>query len=650
MKNLIIGTAGHIDHGKSALVKALTGIETDRLEEEKQRGITIDIGFAHLDLADHRIGFIDVPGHEKFVKNMLAGIGGVDLLLLVIAADESIMPQTVEHFQICTLLGISSGVVVITKKSLVDEELLLLVKEEAADLVRGSFLEHASVVAVDSLTGEGIEELKKALETEIRKLDRTRLTVQRDQRIFRLPIDRVFTIKGFGTVVTGTTFSGKVERDGTIAVYPSGKNAKVRGIEIFNLSSDQAEAGQRTALNLTGVQKDDLQRGMELSISDGPRPTQILDVELHLLESAPGILKHRAPIRFHHGSAELIGRIHLLGEKELSPGSQCYAQIRLESPTVVFPGDRFVLRRYSPLSTIGGGSVLDNEPRKFRTRHLKERLPQLKRLASAISKPGSEEIGEQVRVIVESSGTRGADLKALVARTGYTSQRLQEALEALEGIRLIPQEPPLAVDLRAFEEAAVKIVQFTREFQKQKPLAAGVPKEELKKRFLPDGSTSYFQAVLSQLEADGQLDISGGSVRLQGSESQLTEEQEDIREELLKLLRLHPFQSPGIEALIQKVAGSAKAVREVFFFLLNTGEIIRVSEDFLILPDQLTQLREKLLDRFPSGTAFTVPEFKDLLGISRKYAIPLLEYLDRSRITRRVGDKRTLTEKETNNQ
>ncbi len=640
MKNLIVGTAGHIDHGKTSLVRALTGIDTDRLEEEKRRGITIDIGFAHLESGDYRMGFIDVPGHEKFVKNMLAGIGGVHLLLLIVAADESVMPQTLEHLQICQLLDIPRGLVVVTKKSLVEEELLSLVEEEIRDLTQGTFLEDAPILAVDSIEGDGIPELLEAIEKEAGRIDRDRLTFDATNRIFRLPIDRVFSIRGFGTVITGTTLWGQLTRDHLVGVYPSRKVAKVRGIEVFNSSNKSALPGQRTAVNLSNVDKKDLGRGMTLSIPQIPEPTYALDASVRVLKNAPGPLRNRAPVRIHHGSAEVIGRIRLLDSQTLEPGQAGMVQLRIDSPLLCFPGDHLILRRYSPLTTVGGGIVLDNSPRKHRKSELPRLLAHLTSLEQSM-KGSSDKWGSSLcELIVATAGSTGVNSKELVARTGFSETYIKEVLPSISSLRVVPQEPLLAVHRDSCKALKSEIVQVLSRYHEAKPLGPGFSKEELKKRLLPGGTPAYFQFMLGELEQAKAIEVDGKHVRLHGHRVDLNVEQEKIKEEILTLIRQSGFKIISLDETIERVGKHSRGAREVAYHLLSTGQLVRISDSLVLTQDLLDQLAEGLRKEFPEGQTFTVPEFKNLFSISRKYAIPLLEFLDRQRITSRSGDKR----------
>ncbi len=639
MKNVIVGTAGHIDHGKTTLLKALTGIDTDRLAEEKRRGITIDLGFAHLELGGHRIGFVDVPGHERFVKNMLAGIGGIQFVLLVVAADESIMPQTVEHFQICRLLEIPDGMVVVTKAGLVEPELLDLVREEVADLVADSFLEGAPVEAVDSVSGEGVDRLKETLAA---RLDQGLRRPPAEDAVFRLPIDRVFSLKGFGTVVTGTPMTGRLRKDAAVAVYPRGKQGKVRGIQVFGHKEDEAVAGQRAALNLAGIDKADLERGMILAPPQTQEPTSALEATLTLLENAPAPLKHRGPVRFHHGSSEIMARVHLFKGKQLAPGETAVVQLRLAKPTVCCVGDHFILRRYSPMRTLGGGIVLDNHPPARGRRARAAAALQLEALNGARLQGEEQARKAFLRYFVERSGRFGCTFKELAFRTGLKENTLSEILATLPEIVTVPQDPPLALSRPALEALKEEIVQFLAGFQQERPLAPGASQEEVKKRFLDGSTTACFLFVLDQLRSEKRIETRSGVLRLHGSQVELSPQQEETRRRLLALFEDTVLQPPTFPQIVEKTGLSPAQVEEIFYYLLQTQVLIRISGDLVLSSRQVQWLEESVQKSFRKSESFGVSEFKDLLGVTRKYAIPLLEYLDRQRITRRVGDQRVV--------
>ncbi len=645
MKDLIVGTAGHIDHGKTALVRALTGIDTDRLIEEKRRGITIDIGFAHMELGQYRIGFIDVPGHERFVKNMLAGIGGIHLLLFVVAADESVMPQTVEHFQICKLLGIRQGIIVLTKSRLVDAELLAVVRQEVTELVRGSFLEHAPVVAVDSLTGDGVEELKQTMLREIQALRREDMERRIEDRVFQMPVDRVFTIRGFGTVVTGTAVSGSLRRDETVQIQPGGFESKVRGIEIFGEPAERADAGQRTALNLPNVARSDLRRGMTVCPEHSLQSRTVVNVRVELLASSPSPLRHRMPVRFHHGSAEMIARLYLFGQTELKPGGSAIAQLRLEEPAVLLPGDPFILRRYSPQITIGGGVIVDNDPPRVRRRQVPALLEEYDELLRLLAEGGPAARRLLLTQRIRRKGVNAAALEELVAATGLRSSVILELIRNAPDIAIIPQDPPFAVAVSVVAELAEKLRAALDDYHSRYPLAAGMPREELRERFLSGVPTPVVQFFFDELRRREIIDGRAGYVALAGSTVRLNDEQERLKARLLESLRQSPFQSPGPASLAKRLGEPVDPVRNLFYYLIESGEILKISEELVVLPEQIEDLLSRMRREFPNGRTFTVSEFKEILGLSRKYAIPVLEYLDRMRVTRRLGDSRTLVEK-----
>lgn len=651
MKDIIIGTAGHIDHGKTALVRALTGIETDRLSEEKQRGITIDIGFAHLIMGDFRVGFIDVPGHEKFVKNMLSGIGGIRLLLLVIAADESVMPQTTEHLQICNLLGIPGGIVVLTRTGLADSEMLDLVEDEAREACRGTFLETAPVARVDSISGEGIEELKAEITRQIEKICADDLSSPAmSMQVCRLPIDRVFSLKGFGTIVTGTLLSGKIGKDEQLAPYPSVENDqvyKVRSVEVFNRPQENASFGQRTALNLAGASKEELRRGMILSLPGKLRAADSLDTQVTIHSESPVSLRHRMPVRLHHGSGESIARIYLLDRDNISPGEKGLAQIRLDKPVLGFPGDRFILRRYSPEITIGGGLILQNQPSRHRRKELVKIIPHLERLADELAEPGKSSLPALISFLLRESGSSGTSLAKLVAGTGYGSDTLKDSLKKL-GDRVLVSEDQLHLAWReSLEEAGSAILGFLEEHHSQHPLSGGVPRQELYERFLPGLAPPLFQKFLAEKVDSGKLTASGAKVAKSDFQVELSESHLEIRKRIEDRFKA-PFptkESPGLKDLLE-MRGLGKEGKDVIYHMISSGELVRISDSLLVTPAQLRNITETMQNSFPPGIPFKVPAFKDIFGLSRKHAIPLLEHFDLHGVTIRRGDKRVMSGKQ----
>jgi selenocysteine-specific elongation factor len=632
MKDVIVGTAGHIDHGKSALVLALTGIDPDRLAEEKRRGITIDLGFAHLDLGHGvRVGFVDVPGHERFVRNMLAGASGIDLVMLVIAADESIKPQTREHFEICKLLGVRRGLVALTKRDLVDRDLLETVRLEVQEFVAGSFLEGAPVVAVSARTGEGLEELRAALkrlsvEIDVRPLDRP----------FRLPIDRAFVIKGFGTVVTGTLVAGRIEKEAEVELFPVRRRVRVRGIEVHNEAAREAQAGQRTALNLAGIEAREVTRGMVLAAPGLFEPTDRLDCSLSLLGSARP-LKNRSRVHFHSGTAETLAEVVLVEGREISPGERGYAQLRLAEAGLYLPGDRFIVRQFSPVTTIGGGVVLDNQPPRHRAgdRAVTAFLADLER--------GGPDA--RLELLVRAAGE--ATLAALTARTGWSQEEvLRRSRPLVEGGRLATAgQPPIFVHAEHFHYVTAGIVAALDRFHAQNPLVPGLAKEDLRGRLAsvsPLPSPVLFNAALQALGTQGRVESEGEMVRLQGRGVRLSAEESAAKESISRAFEQAGLAVPAAAEVLAGLSLDRARAEKILQILLRERVLVKVSEGLVFHRSALDRLRQLLERRKAQSGQIDVPAFKEMAGITRKYAIPLLEYLDRERITRRQGDVRII--------
>lgn len=662
MKYVIVGTAGHIDHGKSALVEALTGTNPDRLEEEKRRGITIDLGFAHLDLGgDVRVGFVDVPGHERFVKNMLAGVGGIDLVLLVIAADESIKPQTREHFDICKLLGIRKGLVALTKSDLVEREILDLVSLEIQDFVAGSFLEGAPIVPVSARTRRGLE----SLQAELRRLS-LEVSPKPADSPFRLPIDRSFVMKGFGAVVTGTLIAGKIRKEAEVEIFPLGRRARVRGIEARNLPVEQAVAGQRTALNLVGTEVRELARGMTLAPPGMFEPTARIDCALSLLPSARP-LKNRARVHFHCWTAETVAEVVLLETKELKPGERAFAQLRLAAPGLFLPGDRFIIRQFSPLVTLGGGCVLDNQPQH------KMADPRLREFLAVLERGDAE---ARLEIWTRQAGEMAPS--ALVARAGWQPSevfRVGQLLAEKQVLFLLGAPPSLLVHAEYFQAVSKSVVERLLEFHEANPLAPALSKEELRgrtvawlarsrraadrgrARSLPGAparpvrpsspetalpSAALFNAVLQRLSADGQVGLQGESVRLAGREVQLSAEERAAKEQISRAFEQTGLAAPSVREVLEKLRIDRARAGKILQILLKEKTLVKITEDLVFHRAALTGLREQVAQRKARSDRLNVAAFKEMTGLSRKYAIPLLEYLDRERITRRAGDERII--------
>ena len=630
MKHVIVGTAGHIDHGKSALIEALTGTHPDRLEEEKRRGITIDLGFAFLDLGDVRAGFVDVPGHEKFVRNMLAGAGGFDLVILVIAADESIKPQTREHFDICRLLGIPRGIIALTKTDLVDADWLGLVRLEVEDFVRGSFLESAPIVGVSARTGAGIEDLKAAM------LKVARQAVERKAaRPFRLPIDRAFAMKGFGTVVTGTLLEGQVTPETEVEIYPTGRRVRVRGLHSGGKAVERAVAGQRTAVNLAGIERDEIGRGMVLGPPRAFEPSRRFDARISLLSSARP-LAPRTRAHFHHGSAESNSEIILLEGTELAPGADMLAQLHLAEPEVLLPGDRFIVRQFSPVVTIGGGVVIDPKAPRHR-RSDTSVIPFLRTLESGAR--------EEILSALLESAPRALSPREIRARTGWLDAEMAEAaktLAAKKRAKIVRAQPLLAISARTFSGITAAIQRAVEEFHKANPLLPGTPRQELRAR-AGSPSQEVFGAALEELVASRTISVSGDLVQRAGREIALSPEEAKAKDLIQREFERAGLTVPSIQGVLEKLPVEPARAQKLLQMLLREKGLVRVSEELVFHPTALEHLRGLLLKyRRERGERIGVPAFKDLTGITRKYAIPLLEYLDREQATRRAGDERVI--------
>ena len=621
-KKRVIGTAGHIDHGKTSLVRALTGIDTDRLPEEKRRGITIDLGFASWFTDDYQIGFVDVPGHERFVKNMLAGIGGIDSALLVVAADESIKPQTREHFAICKLLGIPTGVVAITKSDLVDRDILELVRLEIEDLATDSFLEGKPIVPVSSTTGAGLDDLRAAIVQSVAEVDDRDATT----RVFRLPIDRVFTMKGFGSVITGTTYAGKVKVEDEVEVLPGGKRSRARGVQVHGEARDEASAGERTSMNLADIALDELHRGQQVLHPSTLRESHVITVRLELLEDAKP-LKEQTRIRFHHLSAELLGTLRFIDNTgaELQPGMKAFAQVRLEAPIVAVAGDRFVIRRYSPAFTIGGGTIVDAH------------LPKLSRgtRAGVLETLSSGTLAERVELIAKLQGVRGVSLEELQARTGI---RVDTLTKELKNVANVAKTASTFLHNDVLGDFRRRAMEFVEQYFAGNKMAVNVPKGEFVQKLIPSGAPVNF--LLHDLVKEQIIAINGDALEIPGRSKTLG----GAEGELARAIELQyieaGLQTPATSVIIKAIPQRPKVIEGVIGFLVKQGTIVRLAEGVYLHKDVIAAAREKLSER--KGQTIDVSQFKDLFGISRKVAIPLLEYFDREGATKRVGDSRVV--------
>ena len=630
MKSIIVGTAGHIDHGKTALVKALTGIDPDRLQEEKRRGITIDLGFAHFELQDSggerlQIGFVDVPGHERFVRNMLAGVGGIDLVLLVIAADEGIKPQTREHFDICRLLGIQHGITVLTKSDLVDAETLEVVRLEIEELLRGSFLEHAPIVPVSSLKGLGFDQLKSELASIA-----AHIAVRDPSAITRMPIDRVFTMKGFGTIVTGTLVAGTMRREDELELFPAGKKARVRGVQVHGENKERAIAGERTALNLAGVEKQELERGMTLAAPGLLQASPRLEVKLSLLASAKP-LKSGSRVHLHAFASEVIATVRLNHGKQMAAGAEAFAQLRLNSPLLLVPGDRFIIRQFSPVVTIGGGVVLDAFPIPKLKEEARERL--LKATAAA---DGEQILTERIARRWDS----GISLERLVTETGWPAKMIQDRLDQPRAKGIITKLGHRFLSGAAVAACKNSLSSTLETFHAQNPLAPGINQETLREKFALDGQV--FSALLGKLVEEGKVETAGDLVHLSGFGVVMKDEESESRKMIEQAFRSAGLKVPALKDVLAALKIDKARAQKIVTLLLRDKILIKVSDDLVFHQSALAELRKSLAAHKAQSPKIDVARFKHMTGVSRKYAIPLLEYLDRERVTRRDGDHRTI--------
>jgi selenocysteine-specific elongation factor len=648
-KSVIIGTAGHIDHGKSSLVEALTGTHPDRLAEERRRGITIDLGFAHLDMehAGHalQLGFVDVPGHERFVRNMLAGVGGIDLVLLVIAADESIKPQTREHFEICRLLGLRNGLVVLTKSDLVETDLVDLVKLEAEEFVRGSFLEGAPIVPVSVRTGAGLE----ALRAELARLAAS-VARRSPEAPMRLPIDRVFPVKGFGAVVTGTLVQGRVRREDEVELFGAGTGAqgpvegrrlRVRGLQVHGATVGAAQAGQRTAVNLGGIETQELRRGMVLTEAGIFRSSSRLDVELTLLPAAP-VLKHRSRVHLHLFSAEMVATVLLLDKNPLPPGERAMAQLLLAEPVVAAPGDRFIIRQFSPLMTMGGGRVMESRPARHRPLDYAAAVEFLRRFDAANPE-------ERILLLSERAGAAGIETTELSAALALRPSDLQPVLRRLQQqkkIVLAGSAPRLCLIEAAARQWQAQIRAQLTAFHAEQPLLPGIALEDLRGRLSPDRRTEcpapVFRLLIERLQQQGVVEPFEERIRLAGRQVTLSQEETEARERIEAAFRSAGLQAPSVKEVLPSTGVDAARAQRILSLLLRERVLVRINDELILHQEALETLKQLLAVRKQQSPRMNVAAFKEMTGVSRKYAIPLLEHLDRLRLTRRVGDERII--------
>ncbi len=638
MREIILGTAGHVDHGKTSLIRALTGIETDRLKEEKSRGITIELGFAYLDLpCGHRLGIVDVPGHEKFVRNMVAGAAGMDLVAFIVAADEGIMPQTREHFEICQLLGVRDGLIIITKKDMVDDEWLEMVREEVREFFRDSFLGEAPIIEVSSITGEGLDTVKEVLDKKI-----AAMSFHEEFGPFRLAVDRVFSMKGFGTVITGTSLSGRVAVGDDLMFYPGGLTAKIRGLQVHGRSIEIVEAGHRTAINLQGIEKHEINRGDMAATPGSLVSSTLLDTDLHYLGSNAKELKNRAQVRIHVGTREVIGRIVLMESDVVQPGEEAFVQIILQEPVAVRPGDRYVVRSYSPITTIGGGSILNNAPRKRKRTTQRDR--ELNRRAFSICQNGSYE--DRMLLFLEESGQGGLTTDQLAGRLGLFGKKLKKELQpplSSGKIMVVDSERQRLLAAPTVNRLTTTITSLLEQYHAEHPLKSGLAKEELRSQLKPAVDQKLFQFALGQLVKKKTIVQDQAEVRLAHFKVTLQVDEQAMREKIISLFRDAGLVPPNIKDVFNTMNEyPATQVQQVIDLLLQEGMLIKVTESLYFHAEKIEQLAQQLTEYIKKEGEIDAPRFKDLTGLTRKFSIPLLEYFDKKKLTIRIGDKRVL--------
>ncbi len=633
MKPIILGTAGHIDHGKTALIRALTGIDTDRLKEEKERGITIELGFAFLTLPQGQlVGIVDVPGHEKFVHHMVAGVAGIDLVALVIAADEGVMPQTKEHLDICSLLKVKKGLVVITKIDLVEPDWLELVEEDIREFLKGTFLEDAPVIKVSSVTKEGIPELIATLEKLVQEIPPKSI-----ETLFRLPIDRVFTVRGFGTVVTGTTIGGRVKTGDSLMIYPQGIKTKARSIQVHGRDVEEAIGGQRTAINLQGIEKNKVARGSILAPPQSLIPSFMLDAQLEILPGCPKPIKNRTLVRLHLYTKEALAYLILLDKEELKPGEVGLVQFRIQEPVVALPGDRFIIRSYSPIITIGGGFVLHPAPSKHK-RFKPEVIRDLKVLVSG-------DLPQKVLSLLHEARYKGLSMNTLKVYINASNKDLRKVLEELiasNQIYCINHDKTIYVHSAFIKGLWDKIVCFLQGFHKTYPLLLGIPKEELRTKLLPFISEELFDFLLKRMEEKGEIVIAQHRVRLGSHEIKLSQKDLQLKRAISQMFKEAAYTPPSPKEIAQKLGVEKEKVDHLLRLLTEEGKIVKIKENFFCDAQLLNQLKEQLIDYLKRHGSIAPADLKGLTHASRKFNIPLLEYFDRIKLTVRKGDKRVL--------
>lgn len=634
MKNTIIGTAGHVDHGKTLLIKALTGMDTDRLKEEKKRGITIDLGFAWLTMPDgERVGIVDVPGHERFVKNMLSGAGGINLALLVVAADDGVMPQTREHLDILSLLDIQQGIVVITKADLVEEEWIDIVKEDIAKAVKDTFLRDAPMVAVSSYTGQGIDALRALIFEKAQAAANHNLS-----RPFRVPVDRVFSVEGFGTVITGTLIEGSLSEGDEVEIYPSGLRSSIRNLQVHSQDVETAWAGQRVAVNLAGIKRDEVSRGDTIAAPRSMRNTRMLDVKIRALSEGKRTLKNGSRLHFYHGAREELCKLSLLGCDALSPGQEAYAQLRFTEEVAAKKGDRFIVRFYSPIETVGGGIVLDPSPQKHR------RGDEQVRQALRVRETGSAS-ENLLQAILDASPrfTQLAEVQKLLAMDSETFRQQLESLLAEGSVIRLSAKTAIAADFK--DTLGRRLCKILRDYHAANPLQAGMRRDELRGRLMPGRELSLADKMLSLYEQEGLIVASGPKIALSDFRIEYSESEKKLRDEIGAQMLASEFTPPSPEELFAQRPKEKAAAKRVFDALLDTGVLTMVAPQMVFRAETVEKARAMVEAFAREHGQITLAQFRDMIGASRKYALALLEYFDRQGITRMENDARVLVKK-----
>ncbi|MGM0418128.1 MAG: selenocysteine-specific translation elongation factor [Thermodesulfobacteriota bacterium] len=632
MKELILGTAGHIDHGKTSLIKALTGTDTDRLKEEQKRGITIELGFASLDLENgNHLGIVDVPGHEKFVKNMVAGASGIDLVTMIIAADEGVMPQTREHMDICNLLGLKHGLVAVTKSDTVDDDLKELVYDDIGDFTENTFLENAPVVFVSSHTGEGLDELKN----ELGKLSE-QIPERKKSWFYRLPVDRVFTMKGFGTVITGTSLSGEIKTGESVTVYPENKEAKIRGLQTHNKSVDHASAGMRTAVNLQGLSKDAVKKGDIIATKDSLSPSFMTDAYFTYLKTNSKPLKNRTRIRFHTGTSETMGNIILLDRETAEPGETIPVQFRLESPVCTVKDDGFVARGYSPVHTLGGGYILNPLAVK------QKRFNDSARIFFETLYKGSD--SEKIEAIIQSKGFWGVSIKDISICTNMYGKKLDQEISLLLSKNIIirtDKDSPVYYHKDAFDFLCSEIISKLEKFHKDNPLKDGINKDELIHLLKGNINEKLFSKALNSLIKNNEALLEKNILRLYSHKVAITADTEKIKSQITQEYENSGLMPPYFKDVEKKYNLDKQTAEDVLNILLKNNVLVKIKNDLFFHKEKIENLKKDVMNYFNNNEEMSTADFKSLTGgISRKYLIPLLEFLDQEKYTIRIGDIR----------